>query len=335
MINRILIVGLGSIGARHLRIARALLPDADIRVLRREAVVSPPEFANGCFTDIGQAANFAPQLSVIANPAPFHMQAAMPLATAGSHLLIEKPLAASLPDLDPFLNVMQERGTLVLTGYNLRFLPSLAKFRELLVEHAIGRVLSVRCEVGQYLPGWRPGADYRKGVSARRELGGGALLELSHELDYLQWIFGRVSWVRATIRRQGYLEIDVEDTVHLTLGFERERTSPELVGTASLDFLRQDTTRQCVAIGDKGSLRWNGITGTVEMWQAEVPAWVEVSRYEMPRDFTYEAEWRHLLDCIESGRQPLVSFEDGRRVLGLIEAATRSDAAAGAQVRVA
>ena len=54
---------------------------------------------------------------------------------------------------------------------------------------------------------------------ARQELGGGAPLELSHELDYLRWIFGEVEWVKATLGRQSSLEIDVEDTVHLILGF--------------------------------------------------------------------------------------------------------------------
>ena len=77
----------------------------------------------------------------------------------------------------------------------------------------------LRCEIGQYLPLWRPGSDYRLGVSANRALGGGVLLELSHELDYLRWIFGDVDWVQASLERQSALEIDVEDTAHLLLSF--------------------------------------------------------------------------------------------------------------------
>ena len=83
-----------------------------------------------------------------------------------------------------------------MTAYNLRFLPSLQAYRERIQFGVIGKVLSVRCEIGQYLPSWRPGSDYRQAVSASRALGGGALLELSHEIDYLRWIFGEVAWVQ-------------------------------------------------------------------------------------------------------------------------------------------
>ena len=334
MINRLLIVGVGSIGMRHLRLGRSLLPDADIRVLRREASANTPAHADGCFTRIEQAVDFSPQLSVIATPAPFHMQAAISLAKAGSHLLIEKPLASSLPELSPFIALLREKRPVVLTGYNLRFLPSLQKFREMFEAGVVGNALSVRCEVGQYLPSWRPDADYRVGVSARRALGGGVLLELSHELDYLQWIFGDASWVRATLRKQSDLEIDVEDSAHMIIGFAPKNGASEVVGSASLDFLRHDTTRQCTVIGENGSLRWNGITGTVELLGAGGNAWTEMYRHDAPRDFSYEAEWLHLLECIEKGQPPLVSFEDGERVLRLIDAARRSDRASGAQVNL-
>lgn len=150
MINRILIVGLGSIGKRHLRLARELLPDADIRVLRHQACASIPEHANGCFSSLEQAIAFGPQLAAIAGPATFHMSAAQPLARAGVNLLVEKPLSASLDSVPLLLEICREQGTVLLTGYNLRFLPSLRRFRDLLNENVIGRMLSVRCEIGQY-----------------------------------------------------------------------------------------------------------------------------------------------------------------------------------------
>ena len=186
MIDRVLIVGLGSIGKLHLRLARELLPDADIRVLRHQACASIPEHSDGCFSSIKDAVAFAPQLAVIANPATYHLSVAMELAQAGVHLLVEKPLAAALDGVSQLLQTSDKLGVVLLTGYNLRFLPSLQRLRDLLNEHVIGSVLSVRCETGQYLPAWRPDTDFRQGVSARRELGGGALLELSHEIDYLR-----------------------------------------------------------------------------------------------------------------------------------------------------
>ena len=335
MIERVLVVGLGSIGKRHLRIARETLPAADIRVLRHQPCDSTPELANGCFGSIEDACAFAPQISVVANPAPMHIENAVALAGVGSHLLIEKPLSHTASDAQILLQDAYCRDIVLQVGYNLRFFPSLEKFRVLLQGGAIGRVLSVRCEIGQYLPSWRPDSDYRMGVSAHKELGGGVLLELSHELDYLRWLFGEVAWVNAYLGQQSALEIDVEDTAHLTLGFEPDHTGQAMVATVSLDFIRHDTTRHCIAIGERGSLRWNGLTGEVEQWQAGSLAWLPIFRHAHVRDDSYRAQWQHFLDCVALGKPPLVSGSDGLAVLWIVEAARSSSAIQGGRVFVA
>lgn len=332
LVNRLLIVGQGSIGKLHLRLARELLPNADIRVLRHQECASIPERANGCFSNLDQAIDFAPQIAVIASPAAFHMSVAQQLAWAGVHLLVEKPLSASLDGVPQLLEICREQGTVLLTAYNLRFLPSLQRYRDLLNETVIGRVLSVRCEIGQYLPSWRPDTDYRQGVSARQELGGGALLELSHELDYLRWIFGEVDWVKATLSRQSDLEIDVEDTAHLILGFVPAADGHQLIGTVTLDFVRHDTTRLCTAIGENGSLRWNGLTGVVEQFEAGAKDWREIFRHQHQRDDSYLAEWQHFLGCVSEQKIPLITGDDGLKVLQIIDAA-RKASESGAQVQ--
>jgi predicted dehydrogenase len=329
LINRILIVGLGSIGRRHLRLARELLPNADIRVLRHQATNEVPEYSNGSFSSIEEALAFAPQIAVIASPAPFHVATAQALAEFGVHLLIEKPLSASLSGVMQLLETCQKQGVVMLIGYNLRFLPSLQRYRDLLTENVVGKVLSVRCEIGQYLPSWRPESDYRQGVSARHELGGGALLELSHELDYLRWIFGEVDWVKATLSRQSCLEIDVEDTAHLILGFTPTFDGLQLMGTVNLDFVRHDTTRLCTAIGEKGSLRWNGLKGVVELFEAGAKEWQELFSYRHERDESYLAEWLNFIACVTEHKIPLIAGVDGFKVMQIIEAARSSAASDG------
>ena len=93
MIERILIVALGSIGKRHLKIARELLPSADIRILRHQNSNEVPKYSNGCVFSIEEVLKFSPQIAIIASPAPFHIAIAQILAEAGVHMLIEKPLA--------------------------------------------------------------------------------------------------------------------------------------------------------------------------------------------------------------------------------------------------
>lgn len=333
LISRVLIVGLGSIGNRHLRLARGLLPNTDIRVWRHQACALVPEFANDCLSSSDQAIKFAPQIAVIANPATFHIGTAQPLAEAGVHLLIEKPLSASLDGVQMLLDSCRAHNTTVLTGYNLRFLPSLQRYRNLLNDGVIGTVLSVHCEVGQYLPTWRPDIDYQQSVSAHSKLGGGALLELSHEIDYLRWIFGEVTWVNASLCQQSDLKIDVEDTAHLILGFAAAG-GRKLIATVNLDFIRHDTTRLCNAIGAKGSLRWNGLTGVIEHFEAGAKEWCELFRHQHQRDDSYLAEWQHLLQCVNGEATPLISGEDGLRVLQIIGAARRSSES-GNKVKIA
>jgi predicted dehydrogenase len=320
-IVRILIVGLGSIGQRHLRLAREHFPNADIRVLRHQSTSLTPEHSNGCFSCIEQGIQFAPQIAVVANPATHHLGISLPLAQLGTHLLVEKPLAGAVSGVADFLATCNDRGIVLLTGYNLRYLPSLDKFRTLLGQNIIGKVISVRCEIGQFLPTWRPEADYRTGVSARKELGGGALLELSHEIDYLRWIFGEIQWVKASLSRQSILEIDVEDTAHLILGFDPSQDGRQLIASVNLDFVRHDTTRMCVAIGELGTLRWNGISGVVDIFEPCQSEWREIFKHRAQRDDSYIAEWDHFIKCINEDLEPLVSGNDGLQVLKILEAA--------------
>lgn len=317
-------MGLGSIGRRHLRLARKLMPNADIRILRHLTANEVPKYSNGCFLSIKDALEFAPQIAVIASPAPFHIATAQALAEAGVHLLIEKPLSISLDSIPNLIQTCQKQGVFISMGYNLRFFKSLKHYKKLIDRGFIGKTLSVRCEVGHYLPSWRPGSDYTQGVSARRELGGGVLLELSHELDYLRWIFGEVEWVKATLSRQSDLAINVEDNAHITLGFLSKLGSHQLIASANLDFYRHDATRACIAIGEKGSLRWNGLTGVVDFYGEGSSDWQELFRHLEERDASYIEEWMSFIGSI-TGQNVLVSTgEDGQKVMEIIDAVRKS-----------
>jgi predicted dehydrogenase len=333
MIRRILIVGTGSMGARHLRIAREKFPNADIGVLGHRASNAIPKFSDGYFSTIEQGVQFSPEIVVIANPSIFHISTAQAFARPGVHFLIEKPLSDSLTGIAEFIEMCEENKCILMLGYNLRYSDSLQEFRDLILGGEIGEILSVRCEVGQFLPTWRPERDYRQGVSARKELGGGVLLELSHELDYMRWIFGDIDWVKATLTRQSSLEIDVEDSAHLTMGFSSKTSRGQLVGTLSLDFIRQDQTRVCTAIGSQGSLRWDGITGEVSMFKEGFSCWKNRFTHTPLRDETYLLEWEEFLNCINTESNPSNTGHDGLRVLEIIESA-RISSATGAQVSI-
>lgn len=333
MAERVLIVGMGSIGKRHARVIKQLRPEWETVALRRQVPVEPLENVDHCVASLDKALQLNPGIAVIANPASHHVATAVPLAEAGVHLLVEKPLSSMAGDVPALLDACRRNRVVLMTAYNMRFLPSLQRFRQWVHEGRVGQVLSVRSEVGQYLPSWRPGGDYRENVSAQAALGGGALLELSHEIDFLRWIFGEIDWVNAALLRQSALEIDVEDTVHLVLGFRQDGQRRPLVASVDIDFIRHDTTRNCTAIGETGSLRWNAMGGKIEFYPAGGTAWQLLDELPSQRDDSYLAEWRHFLACIETGAAPMITGEDGLAVLQVIEAA-RASSAAGAMTKV-
>jgi predicted dehydrogenase len=316
LISRILIVGLGSAGSRHFRIARELFPEAEIRILGNRGSKVDLRYAVNFMYSVDEAIQFAPQIAVIANPSTHHLPIALALANLGTHLLIEKPLSASLVGIQKLIDVCKYKQSVLMVGYNLRFSLSLLHFFELVKSDYMGEIFSVRCEVGQYLPYWRPDTDYRKGVSANQTLGGGVLLELSHEIDYLQWIFGEIDWVYASLSRQSLLEIDVEDSAHLIMGFKSQVENKQLIATLSLDFIRQDRTRYCLAIGDKGSLRWDGIIGQVSVLEKGESEWKLLFKSEPANEDTYMVEW---LTFIEKVRNLSISSEQGLLEIGVLE----------------
>lgn len=324
LINRVLIVSLGSIGRRHLRNLRALRPDAHIAVLRQHTLVENDTFPDGAvqqFTTLEQVLAYKPDAAIIAGPSTTHLDIAIHLAKAGVHLLIEKPLADKPEGLDVLIELCKQHGLVLMTGYNLRFLPSLREIHRLIKTEAIGSVLGVRAEVGQYLPDWRPLSDYRQTVSAQRALGGGALLELSHEFDYLYWLFGAPARVTARGGHYSQLEIDVEDMVEITL----EYLSPARLINIHLDLVQRAPTRRCRFIGDAGTLLWDGITDQIECYKAETGQWEIFNEFVCnDRNQMYLDELQHFFKCIEQGETPLIDGVQGHAVLEIVHAAQSS-----------
>lgn len=324
--HKALVVGSGSIARRHLANFRRLLPHAEVGCV--SASGRPLADGETCATtqhpSLAAAIAWAPDLAVIASPAPLHLDQACLLLDAGIPVLIEKPLSDSLGrvrDASPLLARHRDR---IEVAYNLRFLSSARRMKALIDEGRAGRILGLRIEVGQYLPDWRPNADYRRQVSANRSLGGGVLLELSHELDYITWLFGRFDHVFCIAANSGQLEIDVEDHADILL------SRNGLTAQVHLDFLQRRASRSCKVIGSNGTLQWDLIANRILL---EGPAGEEVlfSDPAADRNDMYVEQLRGFIEVAAGRTAPRITLEDGLVVLDMIEA-MRQSAATGRQV---
>lgn len=320
MSNKILIVGLGSIGKRHLKILKIIKPKAKIAILSHKEKELHKASALETFYDIDKAISFQPDTALICNPSTLHLSIAKELLKNDIDLFIEKPLSNNMQEAMDFKILVNRSKVLVQVGYNLRFTKSMQLIKELLDKQKIGRILSFRSEVGSYLPDWRKTGDYRKQVSAKKELGGGVLLELSHEIDYLLWLFGKPAWLNANISKQSQLSIDVEDNVNLMLSFKKQNIN----GSLNMDFYRRDPTRNLTIIGTAGSIKWDGIKGIVSIFRPETD-WNTLKTFENEINNSYEDQLLSFFNSIKEKKETLVTLDDGISTLKVIEAAKESN----------
>ena len=314
-IDKALVIGLGSIGKRHLGNLQRLFPHIKVAVLR-SSQISNESSGYKLYTSLEAAMSFNPQIAFVCNPSSLHLSIATELANSGVHIFIEKPLSISTEGVAEFVEAVDRAGIKVMVGYNFRFSLSFIKYRELIQSRQYGRALFVSSEVGQYLPDWRPDADYRNTVSARADLGGGALLELSHELDYLIWLFGIPVTACGQLLKVSDLEIDAEDLVLAQVSFCDGDS--QVSSSIRLDFLQRKPSRTCKVICEQGALVWDAIEDRVEFRQKDQSAIVFQGRKD--RNFTYEQELKQFITCVEGDQPTPISVKSSLKVLELIEA---------------
>jgi predicted dehydrogenase len=288
---RIFVVGAGSIGRRHLANARALGHEVESGRL-------------------GGADAFGPDALVIASPTGAHAEGLEWAVEHGVHAYVEKPIASRSDGIAELLAAADRAGLTVAVGYNLRFHPAIAAIRDAVAGGRVGRLLSVRAEVGQYLPDWHPNDDYRRSYAARSELGGGALLTLSHELDYVRWIAGEVVEVHGLAKRVSTLELDVDDVVELVVWHAGGTLS-----SIHMDYLDRSYNRRSRWLGELGTVAWEW-GGPVRLIPDEQTLWED----KLPLDETYVAALQDFVDAVQSGGTPRCSGWDGLGTLAVCEA---------------
>jgi predicted dehydrogenase len=325
---RALVVGLGSIGRRHARNWTALgLGPLSVCRRPRSAPSEPSapsvdlDLEAREFTDLEAALNEQPDVVLVTNPTSLHVATACHALRAGAHVFVEKPLGHQLHGVADLLDHANQSKRQLMVGYNLRFHPGLARMKQLIDQHAIGTVVSVRAEVGEYLPDWHPAEDYRRGYSARRELGGGPVLTFSHELDAVCWMLGAPARVLGMTAHASALEIDTEDVAELVLQFAQ---GP--LASVHVDFARRPPHRSLEIVGEQGVLRWEYEEGRLLQYATATRQWrVEEGDRGFERNAMYLAELRHFVGCVRGEiERPLIDGAQGAAVLAIALAGLRS-----------
>lgn len=313
--ERVAVIGLGNISIRHRKNLKHLYPSASVYAMSASGQITTVDVSD-CdvfVSSVEELIQHCIEFAIVASPATLHAVHAIPLLKAGIPVLIEKPLAASLADCEAIRLASHEYNTPVAIGYCLRYLPSAIIMKNMLTEQKIGRFYNMQAETGQYLPDWRPSKDFRQSVSVCAKLGGGVLLELSHEFDYIKWLLGSLKIEYAILRSSEELGLLVEDIADVVLS-----CTAGAIATVHLDFLQRKAHRKCRLIGSEGSLEWDLIQNSVSLNSAkgiEViycdPTWDKNQMYlSMITDF---------VNLIQGAENKSISIDDATQTVALIE----------------
>jgi len=331
-----LFIGLGGIGQRHLRNLRTLAPEAEVlayRVRRLAHVVTDrlaleeggdveKKYNVRPMDNLEDALRQRPDVVFVCNPTSLHLATALRAAQAGCPLFIEKPLAHSWEGMEDLVRLVEEKRLVALVGYQLRFHPCVRRLHDLLREGAIGRVLAVRVEVGEFLPGWHPYEDYRQMYASRSDLGGGVILSQIHEFDYLYSLFGLPRRLFCLGGHLSSLEIDVEDVASILIECVVDgRSVPVHVHQ---DYVQRPPSRTCEVIGDQGKILVDFRTLTVQAFDGSGQPLETITFEGLERNQLFLDEMAHFLACVRGEEKPLVSVRDGAQSLRMALAARES-----------
>ncbi len=302
-----LVVGFGSIGRRHARVLKEI-GLADVRVC--DPVEDLREMAHSeygissIFSSLEEGLASKPDTVVLCSPTAMHVEQAIAAINAGADVLTEKPLSNSLGGVDELETLARERQRLVMVAHCFRFHDGLLRAKRMLDEGRIGRLVSVRCVMGEYIPEVMP--NYRNMYIFSYS----GAYELMHDIDLALWFAGsrptRVFGLDGTFGDSGMASPDL---VEITMQFANR-----CAANVHLDFIQRARHRQTELYGTEGTIyvefaRWDRCT--VSVYDAETREWIH-DEMITDRDDMFRAEDRAFLEAVANRTQVPVDIAQGR-----------------------
>ncbi|HIP45615.1 MAG TPA: Gfo/Idh/MocA family oxidoreductase, partial [Sulfurospirillum arcachonense] len=295
---KVLLIGYGSIGKRHFDILSDFDEVDSINVVTKQNIDNVKTFKS--LKDIEDINVY--DYFIIANETSKHYEQLDYVCkyTTNKNILVEKPLFDKEYTLESCDNN-------VFVAYNLRFHPLLQKLKEILKDEDVyyANVLA-----GQYLPTWRPDQDYRESYSAKLSQGGGVLRDLSHELDYINWIFGDITVIGSINTKISDLEIESDD-IFTALA----KTNDGTIINVTMDYISKMPLRKIMIHTKTKTIEANIVTNTINIFNRDG---IENSIVldKLHRDYTYTNMHKAI---INNDFQNVCNLKEGLQTVDIIE----------------
>lgn len=318
--KRLLVVGCGSIGERHIRCLRTVggteVWACDPRPERLQQMRDLYQVAGGV-QSMEQARLEDFDAALICTPTDQHIPQARAAAEAGCHLFVEKPISTTLDGVEQLIALCEKTGRVLQVGYVFRHHPALKQAKSVLESGAIGPVHQAAIKVGFFIGKYRP--DYARLYWAHAQTGGGVLMDATHQVDYIQWLLGPI--LRVAAQRRHYVidvDPDVEDAACLLFEF-----AGGAMAVASFNNFQPNYKHTLELNGTHGSIEWSYVENELRVYEERDRSW-RTHQAEWERDDFYINQMRNFLAAMDGTEPPAVTGKDGLRALRVALAAKKA-----------
>ena len=319
ILHKLLIVGVGSIGERHLRCfistGRAEAVFVEVNPALRNTIAE--RYGVRGFASLDEALVTQPTIAVVAVPAHLHIAIATQLAERGLHLLIEKPLSTSLDGIGRLQTVVRDRGLTAGVAYVYRSHPLLTAMRAAIQDGRFGRPVELIAVSGQHFPTYRPA--YRDIYYTNRATGGGAIQDaLTHVINAGEWLLGPVERLVTDAAHQVLDGVAVEDTVHLLA------RHGQVMASYSLNQHQAPNEFTLTVICERGTIRWESHENRLRWMTTPSGEWHDDTIAPLERDTLFVRQANQFLTAVEESSPPVCSLDEGLQTLRVNLAALAS-----------
>ena len=294
-IKKALIIGFGSIGRRHYKILK------DHKIVKNIKIFSSQEIVPNKLDNLNESIKFDPDLIIIASTTNTHLKYIKFIEKN----LKEKKVLIEKPVFNNYIKLKLKNNKYFI-GYNFRYDPVLNYIKKLILNE---KLFSVICQNYSYLPDWRKNRDYSKTSSAQKKYGGGVLRDLSHEIDYIVWLFGKVKINYSHNKKISNLKINTDDELLINCLSKKVKNI-----TISINFYSKFLLRKVYVYGDNLSIEGDLINKKVKYFKKN--KYYEKSWNKNNKDLNYV---KQLKDVIKEKNIRSCTYKDGLNILKLIK----------------
>lgn len=293
--KNVLIIGFGSIGKRHYNILLENKKIHSIDIVTKQTIQDITTFNNLKAVNLNKY-----QYIIIASETKKHFKQLKYIEnnTKNKIILVEKPLYAKKQQLSI-------KNNKVYVAYNRRFYPIINKIKSLVLED---KCYYINVFTGQYLPHWRPDREYTKTYSAKKN-GGGVLLDLSHEIDYINYLCGQMKIINSVNTKVSNLKINSDDLTVVTA-----KSKYNTLINFSIDYISKEFIQRIVIHLENSTIFANLSDMTLKQVFKD-NSFIEIDYSKYSKNYSFE----QMHKCIINNKiKKLCTYKEGMKIMKII-----------------